>query len=107
MSEIIGDENGHIIKPEQVQTAHEVPTDTAFIADLQSAVSYKLDKKTRESREFIKAQEQKNAENPVQNIENVSYETNQSPIKTIIGVGILIFVGLCGFKVWQNVKKSQ
>lgn len=100
------DEQGQIIKPEP-QTASKVPFDSDFVDNLSSAVTYKLDKKTRESRAFLKAQEFESAQKSVQNLENVSRETNESPIKQIIGVGILIIVGFCGFKVWQNVKKSQ
>ena len=106
MSEILRDEQGQIIKPES-QTAAKVPFDNDFINELTNAVAYKIDKKTRESRAFLKAKELDSAKKSVENLENVSRETKQSPIKQIIGLGILIFVGFCGFKVWQNVKKSQ
>lgn len=110
MSEILRDENGQIIKPE-VKTAPEVPMDRDFIADLQSAVTYKIDKKTRESREFLKALEnesaQKVVENVNENVKNVSHETHENPVKEIIGLGILILVGFCGYRIYKNVKKSQ
>ena len=106
MSEILRDENGQIIKPE-VKTAPEVPMDRDFIADLQSAVTYKIDKKTRESREFLKALENESAQKSVENVKNVSYETQENPVKEIIGLGILIIVGFCGYRIYKNVKKSQ
>lgn len=85
----------------------KVPFDNDFISDLTSTVAYKIDKKTRESRAFLKAKELDSAKKSVENLENVSRGTNQSPIKQIIGFGILIFVGFCGYKVYKNVKKSQ
>ena len=100
------DENGQIIKPE-VKTAPEVPMDRDFIADLQSAVTYKIDKKTRESREFLKALENESAQKSVENVKNVSHETKENPAKEIIGLGILIIVGFCGYRIYKNVKKSQ
>ena len=106
MSEILRDENGQIIKPE-VKTAPEVPMDRDFIADLQSAVTYKIDKKTRESREFLKALENESAQKSVENVKNVSHETHENPVKEIIGLGILILVGFCGYRIYKNVKKSQ
>ena len=106
MSEILRDENGQIIKPE-VKTAPEVPMDRDFIADLQSAVTYKIDKKTRESREFLKALENESAQKSVENVKNVSCETKENPVKEIIGLGILILVGFCGYRIYKNVKKSQ
>ena len=106
MSEILRDENGQIIKPE-VKTAPEVSMDRDFIADLQSAVTYKIDKKTRESREFLKALENESAQKSVENVKNVSYETKENPVKEIIGLGILILVGFCGYRIYKNVKKSQ
>ena len=106
MSEILRDEQGQITKPEP-QTTEKVPFDNDFINDLTSAVAYKIDKKTRESRAFLKAKELDSAKKSVENLENVSYETKQSPIKQIVGLGILIFVGFCGYKVYKNVKKSQ
>ena len=106
MSEILRDENGQIIKPE-VKIAPEVPMDRDFIADLQSAVTYKIDKKTRESREFLKALENESAQKSVENVKNVSYETKENPVKEIIGLGILIIVGFCGYRIYKNVKKSQ
>lgn len=106
MSEILRDENGQIIKPE-VKTAPEVPMDRDFIADLQSAVTYKIDKKTRESREFLKALENESAQKSVENVKNVSYKTKENPVKEIIGLGILILVGFCGYRIYKNVKKSQ
>lgn len=105
MSEILRDEQGQITKPEQ--TTEKVPFDNDFINDLTSAVAYKIDKKTRESRAFLKAKELDSAKKSVENLENVSCETKQSPIKQIVGLGILIFIGFCGYKVYKNVKKSQ
>lgn len=106
MSEILREGQGQNIESEP-QTAPKVPFDNDFIDDLANKVAYKIDKKTRESRIFLKAKELDSAKKSVENLENVSRETKQSPIKQIIGLGILIFVGFCGLKVWQNVKKSQ
>ena len=106
MSEILRDEQGQIIKPEP-QTTEKVPFDNDFINDLTSAVAYKIDKKTRESRAFLKAKELDSAKKSVENLENVSYETKQSPTKQIVGLGTLILIGFCGYKVYKNVKKSQ
>ena len=110
MSEILRDKNGDITTPEPIKTQNqsvEVPTDNDFIADLKSAVTYKFDKKTRESREFLKAQESESSQKATQNLENVSYETKNNPIKQILGLGILIIVGFCGYRIYKNVKKSQ
>lgn len=106
MSEILRDEQGQATTPEP-QTAPKVPFDSDFINNLASKVAYKIDKKTRESRAFLKAKELDSAKKSVEILENVSCETKQSPIKQIIGLGILIFIGFCGYKVYKNVKKSQ
>lgn len=81
--------------------------DNDFISDLVNKATYKINKKTRESREYLKQIAENDAKKPVESVQNVSRETKTSGFKKILGVALLGIGIFCISKVIYNVKNAK
>lgn len=104
MSEAILDNPAQNPAPEPPRPS----VDNEFISDLVNKATYKINKKTRESREYLKQIAENDAKKSTESVvQNVSYETKTNGFKKILGVAFLGIGIFCIGKVIYNVKNAK
>lgn len=81
--------------------------DNLFINDLENKVNYKINKKTRESREYLKGLAESEAKKAVEFEKNAIKESKQSPFNKILGFVCLGIGAYCALRIYLNVKNAQ